>query len=319
MSLVLELVEATGLSVSDVLHVIDTAPARYRVYPIEKRNGGERIIAQPSRELKAMQRYVLHEKLAEFPVHERALAYEEDTSIYKNALIHKNANAILKLDFRDFFPSLKVRDWEKFVANSRHSSMESADAKLYSKILFWGQKRKSKKPRCLSIGAPTSPKISNILMYSFDSVLAEKAAEQGLSYTRYADDITISGNSTEKITQLENEAQRLVRKMKSPNLEFNEEKRGLYTKGQRRMVTGLILTPEKNISIGRGRKRLISSMLHRDSLNQLDVDSRSALKGLLGFGVSIEPEFIERLRLKYGNAAVDRAMKFHAPKRKIDV
>jgi hypothetical protein len=59
MSLVIELIEAIGLSGNDIERVIHTAPARYKVYPIEKRSGGHRIIAQPSRELKAIQRYIL--------------------------------------------------------------------------------------------------------------------------------------------------------------------------------------------------------------------------------------------------------------------
>ncbi|WP_197078330.1 retron St85 family RNA-directed DNA polymerase [Hoeflea sp. IMCC20628] len=314
----MELVEAIGLSVADINHVIDTAPARYRVYPIEKRSGGERMIAQPSRELKAIQRFILREKLSSFPVHHCAMAYEEHRSIYANAQMHKNTRAILKLDFQEFFPSLKVADWEMLVSKLKPNAINISDIKLYSKILFWGQQKGSKFPRCLSIGAPTSPKMSNLLMFDFDSIVAEKAIEHGLNYSRYADDITISGDSTLKITTLERDIQKLVRSMKSPRLTFNEEKRGLYTKGQRRMVTGLIITPAKDVSIGRDRKRNISSMLHRDTLRKLDVDSRGQLKGFLGFCAAVEPQFIDRLRHKYGDAAIDRAMKYHTPKRSIN-
>lgn len=315
MSFIFELIEAIGLSGTDIIRIINTAPARYRVYPIAKRNGGERIIAQPSRELKAIQRFILEEKLSRFPVHQCAMAYEKKRSIYENALAHKNANAILKLDFRNFFPSIKVKDWEAFVTDSQTDLIAAGEIKLYSKILFWGEQTGSTVPRCLSIGAPSSPMVSNILMYDFDVALSGMASELGLSYTRYADDVTISGSGTEEIRKLEQIARKFVRQMKSPRLGFNEQKRGLYTKGQRRMVTGLVLTPTRTISIGRERKRKISSLLHRSSLDQLDLEQRSLLKGLLGFCAANEPEFLGRLRQKYGSGILDAAMKFHAPLR----
>ena len=101
----------------------------------------------------------------------------------------------------------------------------------------------------------------------------------------------------------------------SAKLTFNEGKRGLYKKGQRRMVTGLILTPTRQVSIGRERKRLISAMLHRSSRNLLNPLERSRLKGFLGFSAANEPQFLGRMREKYGSDVVDAAMKFHAPLR----
>jgi hypothetical protein len=120
MSLLLELIEDIGLSRSDLLRVIATAPARYRVYDIAKRHAGTRTIAQPSRELKAIQRYILEHKLSVYPVHDRALAYVKGKNIFHNAREHIDAGPILKLDFRDFFPSIKVKDWRRFVR--RHPS-----------------------------------------------------------------------------------------------------------------------------------------------------------------------------------------------------
>ncbi|WP_411970672.1 reverse transcriptase domain-containing protein [Mesorhizobium sp. CA14] len=180
---------------------------------------------------------------------------------------------------------------------------------------YFGEKKRSTVARCLSIGAPTSPKVSNILLYDFDAAMSEKANSLGISYTRYADDITISGNRSDEILLLEKEAKSIIRRMAHPKLTFNDAKRGIYARGRRQMVTGLIVTPQAVVSIGRERKRAISSLLHRSSLGQLDSDRRSLLKGLLGFCAANEPDFIGRLRNKYGNDAVAAAMKFHAPKR----
>lgn len=316
MTLIVELTESIGLSRSEITQIINTAPARYKVYPIKKRDGGERIIAQPSRELKAIQRYVLNEKLKYFPSHGAAMAYEDGRSIAENARAHRLSEFILKLDFKNFFPSLKTKDWANFIQRHPQEAIGADELPLYSKILFWGILSRSTVPRCLSIGAPTSPRISNILMYDFDVFLSEIALQQGLVYTRYADDITVSGASSDDILKFERQLSKYVRSMKSPKLELNDLKRGFYNKSQRRMVTGLILTPDEKISIGRDRKRKISSLLHRSTLNQLDAEQRSVLKGLLGFCIAAEPSFVDRLRIKYGDEAVNSAMRFHAPSRK---
>jgi RNA-directed DNA polymerase len=75
--------------------------------------------------------------------------------------------------------------------------------------------------------------------------------------------MTASADTIEQLERFERATRRTIRAMRHPRLTLNEEKRGLYLKGQRRMVTGLIVTPDREISIGRERKRLISAMLHR--------------------------------------------------------
>lgn len=316
MSLLRELVEHIGLSAGEIQRIILTAPARYKIYDIPKRNGtGWRTIAQPSRELKVIQRYVLHEKLARYPVHSSSMAYATDRNIFQNALAHAGSTPILKLDFEQFFPSIKVSDWEKFAKRTPNSSIQQSDIRLYSLIMFWGQQKRSITPKCLSIGAPTSPALSNILLYDLDVVLSAEADKLGATYTRYADDITLSGPSLDTVKAFERIARRVVKSLKSPRLTFNEDKYGLYRRGQRRLVTGLVITPTGDVSVGRERKRLISSMLYRSSKELLDVAGKSRLKGLLGFCVANEPSFLNRMRAKYGDQIVDSALRFHAPKR----
>lgn len=319
MSLLPELVEYFGLSRSDLNRIIATAPARYKVYEIPKRRGGKRTIAQPSRELKAIQRFVLEQKLSVFPVHAAAMGYVSGRGILSNARQHQRGQALLKLDFENFFPSIKVRDWILLCKSSNFDAIHLEDLPLYSKILFWGAKKKSIKPQCLSIGAPTSPALSNILMFALDNTLAATAADVGVVYTRYADDITISGPDIDQVRNFESAARKIIRAAKSPKLKFNEEKRGLFQSGDRRMVTGLVITPTKQISIGRARKREISALIHRSSLGQLDAKRRGYLKGILGFSLANEPEFVERMRAKYGNEAVDAALAYHVPKREIGI
>ncbi len=309
MSVLEEMIQYFRIGASDLMQLIATAPARYKQYTIPKRHGGVRIIAQPSRELKALQRYILEHKLSAFPIHPSATAYIKGINIRHNAASHKQNKAILKLDFENFFPSIMVKDWDRLLRARRPAGIEPADARYYRSLLFWGQR--SPTPRCLSIGAPTSPMLSNIIMYRLDILFSEAAHLSNVIYTRYADDITASGNRIENLLEFERRIVRIVNGTVSPVLKFNAEKRGIYLRGQKRMVTGLIITPSGAISIGRQRKRLISVMLHKVALGSLDIDNLKSLKGMLGFCIANEPEFITRMRGKYGSEIVDSVLRFN--------
>jgi hypothetical protein len=311
MSLLTELSTYFQISPFDLGRIIDTAPARYKEYTIPKRHGGTRTIAQPSREVKALQRYVMITKLVEFPVHQAATAYVKGRNIRYNADCHRKERVILKLDFENFFPSVKVNDWDSLLGRNRPPSFERGDLPLYRRLLFWGQR--SRTPRCLSIGAPTSPLISNIIMFRLDTIFARRATILKVNYTRYADDITISGDSIEAATQFEDFISQTLASTRTPTLILNQQKRGIYLTGQRRMVTGLILTPEGKVSIGRERKRLISAMMHRVLLGEDGVEHLNRLKGMLGFCLATEPDFVSRLRAKYGSPTVNRVLHFSSP------
>jgi RNA-directed DNA polymerase len=145
-------------------------------------------------------------------------------------------------------------------------------------------------------------------MYPLDERFCQVAAETHVIYTRYADDITLSGNSIENVLSFEKFFADILRSTKSPSLTPNNLKRGVYLRGQRRMVTGLIITPSGTVSIGRERKRLISVMLHKALMGRLATDRMHFLKGMLGFCIANEPDFVSRMRVKYGDEIVNSVM-----------
>src|SRR5690348_5091683 len=101
----------TGLRALDVQRIATSAPVRYKFYSIPKRSGGLRRIAQPAREVKALQRALQKILLDDLPVHQCAKAYRKGLSIRDNAMAHAENGPILKLDLQEFFPSLKSSDW----------------------------------------------------------------------------------------------------------------------------------------------------------------------------------------------------------------
>lgn len=175
MSLLSELAVALSIAESDLRLIVATAPKRYKIYEIPKRRGGTRTIAQPSRELKAIQRHIVDEKLSKMPIHKAAMAYREGVSIADNARRHQNSRILLKVDFSDFFPSIVVRDWRRRLKILRPDNIDLDDLPIYDRVLFWG--RGGYRPLCLSIGAPSSPILSNIVMFDVDTFLYARARE----------------------------------------------------------------------------------------------------------------------------------------------
>lgn len=311
MSLLTDIAIDTGLSVHDVRRIILTAPARYKTFQINKRNNEKRTIAQPSRELKVIQHSIMRLVLNKLRVHDSAMAYVRNKSIADNAKIHRNGKIILKIDFKNFFYSIKPADFTKELRNREEIKFDRTDTLYLVLALFFGVG--SKIPQSLSIGAPSSPMVSNIVMYSLDQAFLSQAKSLDLTYTRYADDITVSGNSREKVLEFEARLRGLIKRARYPSLEINEDKRGIYSIAQRQMVTGLIITPDRRVSLGRERKRIISSLVHRYTLGQLDQKTLGYLKGLLGFANACEPEFLSRLRRKYGDEVVANIMQSFTP------
>ena len=304
---VLELLNLeTGAPISALIRIIANAPKRYKEYDIPKRSGGSRRIAHPAKELKVLQRAVLKEFLEPCPVSEVATAYVKDRGILYNAKEHVGQRWILKLDFSNFFHSLKPIDWDRAVLRIPELNHLKADKEILHRLLFWGQG--SPDPKCLSIGAPTSPLVSNLICHKLDEWLSGAAGERGLKVTRYADDITVSGSNVPQLTRFESDLKRTLKGNRGLNLTFNDQKRGLYGPGQRKLVTGLVLTPDGRISIGRERKREIQALVHRYSLGQLDLDMTMRAKGLMAFAYSIEKNFFRTIEEKHGEELVKSLM-----------
>jgi RNA-directed DNA polymerase len=166
---------------------------RYKYFQIPKRNGDWRIISQPAREVKLLQRVLLHHLLVNLPVHQSATAYVPGVSIKENAHAHVDNNAILKFDLQNFFPSLRENDWRIYCERNNIFGDEE-DFQISAKLFF--HKPRGSSGLRLAIGAPSSPCLSNILMMDFDDAVTSAIATDKVKYTRYADDLTFSAPRT---------------------------------------------------------------------------------------------------------------------------
>ena len=296
----------TGLTLSEVARVVRTGPKRYKTYKIRKRSGGQRTIAQPARELKDLQYFLMETLLSQFSVHDAAKAYRKGMSIRDNAQPHADKAALLKLDFIDFFGSLKPRDFDK-LCESNEIDLDDDDRMFCHQILFWRERPGDDLK--LSIGAPSSPMFSNAVMYDFDKQITNICSEVDVIYTRYADDLAFSSNNVETLFEIKNSMPHILRELRYPIVYINQEKTCLVTRKHRLTVTGLVLANDGSVSLGRDRKRRIRAAVHSLIRGRLDDDEAESLRGQLAFTNSVEPEFLIRLKRKYGAAQIDDIMK----------
>jgi hypothetical protein len=297
------LAAATGLSERDVMNIVSTAPSRYKVYAIPKRNGDARIVSQPAREVKVLQRIIVTEILEKLPIHPSAKAYRKGVSITDNARSHAGDGPILKFDFKNFFPSIVAQDWRAYC--ERMSVFDDFEDVQISALLLFRRTEAARSLR-LAIGAPSSPCLSNILLYEFDNAICAAMQSEQVRYTRYADDLTFSARRTGFLNHVEEKIRRVIRAIKSPSLELNEEKTVMATRKYKRVVTGLVLTNDGSVSVGHERKRAVRAGLHHAMLNRLSATQLAALSGSLAFIQSVEPGFVSRMEARYGSNLMER-------------
>lgn len=144
------------------------------------------------------------------------------------------------------------------------------------------------------------------MMFDFDSQVYEYCKRLGVAYTRYADDLFFSTNKNNVLAQVLLFVETLAFSGDAlVNLKVNKKKTQFSSKKRLRRITGLVLTSTNKVSIGREKKRIVKSLVHKFSLGQLDQVGKSNLKGQLAYISSVEPSFIISLKKKYGQDLIE--------------
>lgn len=295
------LLARSPFSEHELIVLIATAPSRYKVHYIEKRGGrGRREIAQPTKEIKFLQRMLVKHELAMLPIHEAAVAYRAGMSIADHARPHAQGRYLLKLDFRDFFPSIKWSSLAyRLVCDTQYTTVE-----LWILGNLLCRKVKATGIHQLSIGAPSSPQISNYVLHEFDSKLADFCRNRGVRYTRYADDLAFSTSTPGILDLVEQEVRHLLIEFSYLGLQLNEEKSVNVSKKRRRTLVGLTLSNDGHASIGREAKRQLRLAIHRAALGRLGPTEVANLRGQLAFVYAIDPAFVSELLARYGFSSI---------------
>lgn len=290
-----------GLDSEYVMNLAITASHRYKSYAIPKRTGGMRTIHHPSRELKLLQGWLVDNVLNHLPVHGAASAYRKGANVRKHATIHVAQNYLLKVDFENFFPSITRADIARIL---RQDSLAKAGLDLTAEDVDFVQRIVCRNG-VLTIGAPSSPVVSNLVMYEFDDSWSKETEVIDVRYSRYADDLYFSTNDRGVLSGVLDRLRTDLHRRSSPALRINDAKTVFTSRKRKRLITGLVLTAAKKISLGRHCKRRIRSLVYKNKTAGLSGEQRGYLRGFIAYAHSVEPEFVESMRKKYGSHALD--------------
>jgi hypothetical protein len=210
--------------------------ANYRAFRLEKRSGGYRRIMAPRAFLKTTQRFLAQRLFSVLPVHDAVHSFRTGRSFITNALVHEGSPRLLKIDIQDFFDFISERMVVDLLARNGFSISESRQLAALTTI-----------GGSIPQGAPTSPVLSNSLLYDFDSAVSSEASARGLRYSRYSDDISLSGASESALEQM---AIKIGAELKGRfGMRVNSRKAHLLLPHQRKIVTGVVVnervTPSK--------------------------------------------------------------------------
>lgn len=273
-----DLAHFTRLSSNKLNYLSSSSKFLYKVYELPKKSGGVRIIAQPSRELKAVQAWILRNILDRLTSSDCSKGFEIGSSILDNAKPHIGSNYILNIDLKNFFPSISAN-------------------KVYSVFSSLGYEKKV----CILLtnfcvyngflpqGAPTSPKLANLICSKLDSRIQGYTGPRGLTYTRYADDLTISANTIKKIINARDFIEIIIN---SENLSVNKNKTQISGVRRAKKVTGLIVN-QANVGIGREKYREIRAEIHHVYLSK--ETNLHRINGHLAFVNSVDKKMYNKL------------------------
>jgi RNA-directed DNA polymerase len=248
----------------------------YKRYVVPKRSGGERVILAPKRDLKALQRKVLDGIVAKVPTAPAAHGFIAGHSTLTNAQPHVGKKVILKLDLKDFFPSITfARVRGLFISLGYSFPVASALALCCTEYDREPYEYEGKQyyvsigPRHLVQGAPTSPGLANLVAWRLDRRLDGLARKRGFVYTRYADDLTFSGNDDTQVAGLRTLTQRII---DDERFQSNPKKTRIARQSARQIVTGLVVNNAP--AVPRRERRRLRAILHNAEKTGLDAQNR---------------------------------------------
>lgn len=300
MSLAQDLARYLGLTERYVFNIAAKADHAYFKFSVPKRDGSMREIYHPSSRLKALQRGLTRLVISQWPVDPAAMAYRPGINIRDNAEKHAKSNYLLRLDFENFFPSITGKDIDEFLGRTQ-PEWGQHDRQLFARLVCLDGR--------LTIGAPSSPGLSNAICFDLDRQLAQLTEMMNLvAYTRYADDLFFSSDAPDVLCDVPGRTDDIVKALEVPeNLSLNHAKTRHSSRAGRRRVTGLVLGSDYQVRIGRQMKRKVRALVHQ--WDQLTFEERNRLAGTLAFIRDVEPEFLNQLYVKYGARAVSKALR----------
>ena len=295
------------------IRVTDERLRHYRYRWVRKRDGSARLIESPKERLRGMQRHLLHTILDRIPAHDSAHGFVRGRSAVTFAAGHTNADVVIRLDIANFFGSIgagriygvfRMAGYPESVAHSltglTTNSMplavwREAPERVRGEFHLGKQLEVPHLPQ----GAPTSPALANLCAHALDRRLTGLAESFGVRYSRYADDLAISGSlSRTSVSRLVSLATDIALE---EGFSVKPAKTLVMGKGHRQRLAGIVVNIKPNLE--RISYEALRATLHNVSLRGLEAENRERqerfgqrLSGRAAWTAQLNPDRARRLK-----------------------
>jgi retron-type reverse transcriptase len=276
---------------------------------VPKKSGGTRTLSAPHRTLAAAQEWVLANILAKLPTEEPAHGFVPGRSTLTNARPHAGRDVVVNLDLEGFFPSI---GFARVRHQFRRVGYSGAVATLLALLCTECPRKRvvyadtpyfvATGPRGLPQGACTSPALSNLVARRLDRRLVGLARKLGLTYTRYADDLTLSSGPgfRDKIGYLIARVRHIAA---DEGFVVNAKKTRVLRPESRQTVTGLVVNVAP--AVPRHLVRRLRAILHRAKTEGLAAQNREGhpnfrgwVEGMIAYISMARPDVGRALRAR---------------------
>lgn len=263
----------------------EDAKGRYQTFGIPKRDGSIREINAPCVSLKILQRWVLQNILYKVRISQYSIGFAkngEGSPLVQCAERHRNNLYILKMDLKDFFPSIKR---ERVYSQFLRIGYNTYASNLLTNICTLNG--------CLPQGAVTSPYLANLVCYKLDIRIAGYCNKRDITYTRYADDLTFSSDNRDALRKIYGMIKKIV---EDEGFILNDKKTRFLTPKVRKEVIGVTLN-DGVIKAPKEMKKMVRAMIHFQIISG-DYSNNDKIRGYISYIDSIEKNYRKKV-IKY--------------------
>lgn len=285
--------------------------SKYQTKTIENRERNKkRVVHVPNSTLKSFHEFLtlfLFEYLA---INEGIVfSYRKGVNVGNAVALHAKGRHFFQADLHDFFPSITTDIVRRTILLSAEHcpiiDLEKYLNRIIDLVTIDGS---------LPLGFSTSPIISNAALKPFDDLFEKYCTEHRLTYTRYSDDIIVSGAERQQIEGLAEIVEKIFIDAKIGKMRLNETKVKFTSIGRKIKILGMVILPNGTISVDTKLKNYVETLLYlyiKDKLSFRNFIQRDATKseeklsGYLNYINTVDQHYLDKLRRKYGVTVID--------------
>lgn len=287
------------------------ASARYKPHEFEEKNTGrKRLTYVPDKTLKIYHAFLNQFIFDYLEVNERVVfSYRKGVNVASAVTLHVEGKHFFQADIKGFFPSINA-DLVRNSIRLAEGVCPIDDLAEYIERVVQLVTVDGKIP----LGFSTSPTISNAVLKPFDDRFEEYCHSKGLVYSRYSDDLIVSGQSKEELTLLPGEINRILLASGLGGMQLNATKTRISSVGRKVKLLGVMILPNGTISVDTKLKNFVETALYlysKDTLlfrDFLEMDVASAMErisGYVNYICTIDKSYVDYLRRRYGVTVID--------------